>query len=647
MPKHQKKQQTPPNRGVWRLFLQDGSASAGVPFWLLVSPLLAFVAIISFCHTGSTDLWWHMKTGEWIWAHHSIPRSDPFSYTAAGQPWITHEWLFGLFSFLVYRAAGLAGLIGAKALLVAGLFALTARAAQVRGAMAGMTVTVLAACYAVARLRFAERPEMLSLPIAVAFLLVYDLSRERPRLLLSLPALQLLWVNLHGGTALLGWFLVGAFLLDQAWQLRRPVSPWPRFLFRKELSWHLGAFAGVIAVSFANPNTFQALSYGLLRAKSSLSIKEFESLGTRLGLGADLAITIFIAYAVLVAGLFVLRFRSVRMYEWLLFPLLLALAVTFFRFRSLFVFLLAPSLAWHLSQEKRLRRIRWWLPALASAALLLHVVSIERDSYTYRFGAGAHPGILPVEAAEFIKESGLSGRMFNCYDFGGYLIWSLGPRHPVFIDGREDVYVQPGIVDEYLNCFRSREQWQKLVASYGIDFAVVDYPVQPPSAPEMSLDRLAFPRSGWALIYFDEMAVIYARRNSSNDEIIRQKEIRTVQPLQLSSYLDSIIAEPTVEKQFLEEITANQRDHPSSFRARFLMGIFALKRGPAFLAEAVREFQQSIALNPEYIPAYINLGSVYMHLGRYSEARQLYERVLAREKNATAEEQLEILRRMR
>ena len=163
----------------------------------------------------------------------------------------------------------------------------------------------------------------------------------------------------------------------------------------------------------------------------------------------------------------------------------------------------------------------------------------------------------------------------------------------------------------------------------------------------MSLDQLAFPRSGWALIYFDEMAVIYARRNSRNDEIIRQREIRTVQPLQLSSYLDPIKQEPALARQFLEEMNVNLREHPSSFRARFLMGIFALKRGPEFLTEAVQEFQQAIACNPEYIPAYINLGSIYMHLGRYSDARQLYEQVLAREKNATAEQQLQILRRVR
>jgi tetratricopeptide (TPR) repeat protein len=141
------------------------------------------------------------------------------------------------------------------------------------------------------------------------------------------------------------------------------------------------------------------------------------------------------------------------------------------------------------------------------------------------------------------------------------------------------------------------------------------------------------------------MAVIYARCNGRNDTIIRQREIRTVQPLQLSSYLDPIVREPAAARQFLEEMQVNLREHPSSFRARFVMGIFALKRGPAFLAEAVQEFQQAIALNPEFIPAYINLGSIYMHLGRRSEARQVYEQVLARGKNATAEEQLRLLSR--
>jgi hypothetical protein len=232
---------------------------------------------------------------------------------------------------------------------------------------------VLSTAFTISRQRFDERPELISLCLAVGFLLIYVKSRERPRMLLLLPALQLVWVNLHGGTALLGWGLPGVFFLDQAWQLRKHGIPWRRLLPHQELRSHLGALAGVIAVSFANPYTFKTLTYGMMRAESPLNIEEFQSLAARMRLGPDIAITLLIAYAILLATLFVLRPRQVRLFEWLLLPALVILSLSFFRFRSLFAVLLAPSLAWQLSQGKLLGRLRWWLPALASAILLLWI----------------------------------------------------------------------------------------------------------------------------------------------------------------------------------------------------------------------------------------------------------------------------------
>jgi len=396
---------------VLRFFLsKDGVAAARLPFWPLIAPLLAFAGVISFRQTTSLDIWWHLKTGEWIWQQHRIPRIDPFSFTAAGKPWIAHEWLFGLVAFLIHRTSGLAGLIGAKALIVAAAVALAPWAARSRGATAGMTLLVLTASYAIARLRLAERSELISLLLAIAFLLVHEKSKDRRPLLLLLPALQLLWVNIHGGTALLGWFLAGGFLLDHARKLGRRGSSWLRILLRKELSWNVRTFVGVVAVSFVNPNTIQTLGYGLLRSESPLNNEEFQSLSRSFGRGLELAMAVFVVYAALMALLFVLRPRGVRIYEWLPLPSLVIVSVLFFRFRILFAFLLAPSLAWHLSQGKLLSRIRWWLPALVSLALLFQIANFERNSFTYRFGAGAHTGIFPVGAVEFVKRSGLSAR---------------------------------------------------------------------------------------------------------------------------------------------------------------------------------------------------------------------------------------------
>lgn len=615
-------------------------------FWLFGAIFLSFVFAISYCNIRSLDLWWHLKTGEVIWNERRIPSVDRFSHSAEGQPWVSHEWLFGLLSYCVYRIAGVAGLVGAKSLLITFIFTVTAWTARIRGSSAAIILLVQAASYAIARFRFSERPELVSTLLASGFLLAQELSRKRPQALLLLPILQLVWVNVHGGTALLGWIIAGVILLERAGELRqqKALSGWNATA--AGLQWHFPALLGVVALSFANPHGPRALFYGLLRTESPLDNKEFQSLIIMMQSGFDLSISLFLIFAALLALMLFWRRRDTRLHEWLLFPFLLILAVVFFRFRSLFVFLLGPCLAHHLSQIKWPAWLRTWLPATAALCLMSGSAALERDTYFYRFGAGVHAGVFPVEAARFLKQSGMAGKMFNTYGMGGYLIWELWPGKKVFIDGREDVYLKPGVLEEYVRCFESRERWHALVARYGIDFAILRYPESPPSSPERSVEVLAFSRQEWALIYFDEVAAIYARRNGLNDELIRKSEIRMVQPLQLSSYLDEIARDPMRMRQFLAEIQANLEQHPSSFRNHFTLGMLAVKRGPDHLGEALREFERTIEINPDFAPAYVNLGSIYRHLGRNREAEKVLKKALSLEDNPLARSQLDQLRQL-
>ena len=616
-------------RGLIRFLISDASFPKRLPFWMFILPIIAFAAVEAFAQLSCYDVWWHIKTGEWIWRHHQFPHTDPFSFTAAGQPWIAHEWLFGLSIFQVFRHLGITGLVVFQSIFAAGLLALAAWVARVKGATAASTMFVLAIAYSMCRTRFYPRPELVSLCLAVAFLLVYEKGRRKSWLLLFAPALQLLWVNFHGGTALLGWGLAGAFLLDQAWELQRNGMRWHHIFKRKEFIGHLAALAAVILVSFANPYALEALTYGTLRAKSPFKIDEFESLAESLQTGLNMANIFFFAFVLLMACLYFLRRRDIRISEWLLSAVLLILTVTFFRFRPLLAFLLAPTVAWQLSRFTLVRRLRWWIPALISVIPLVCIVVSNSQSYAYRFGPGVHPTVLPVEAAEFIKQSRLSGRMFNVYEFGGYLIWRLNPEIKVFIDGREDVYVAAGIADDYIDADSYPRRWRNLADKYAIDFAVIKYPTTPPPSPDLSVERLAFARSDWALVYFDDLAIIYVRRNGKNDRIIQECEIKTVQPLQLSVYLDNIVRDPDRTGAFVQEMNANLRRHPESFRAHSLLGIFAMKRGPRFWEQGIEEFKRTIALNPEFAPAYSNLHSLYLALGRVREAEDILKKAPA------------------
>src|ERR1017187_2182426 len=54
-------------------------------FFLVLLGILAF-SPASAALLGDADTGWHIRDGEIILATHSVPRTDSFSYTRAGQP---------------------------------------------------------------------------------------------------------------------------------------------------------------------------------------------------------------------------------------------------------------------------------------------------------------------------------------------------------------------------------------------------------------------------------------------------------------------------------------------------------------------------------------------------------------------------------
>src|SRR3954470_10961426 len=76
---------TASTRGAGKLFLP---ALVGV--LLLAAALGSSKSIFN-----DGDVSWHIATGQWILQHGAIPRTDPFSFTWAGKPWVPIEWLAG------------------------------------------------------------------------------------------------------------------------------------------------------------------------------------------------------------------------------------------------------------------------------------------------------------------------------------------------------------------------------------------------------------------------------------------------------------------------------------------------------------------------------------------------------------------------
>src|SRR5262249_36747424 len=151
---------------------------------------------------GDPGALWHIVVGQRILASHEFIRTDPFSFTHAGDPWVPQSWLCECGLALLHRVAGLNTILTVTAALLAGLYTWVAHRLLRAGlhpllAALLMLLAMLASAY-----HFHPRPHLLSiLFLGWTFALLCDVEAGRvplKRLVWLLP-LFVFWTNIHGG----------------------------------------------------------------------------------------------------------------------------------------------------------------------------------------------------------------------------------------------------------------------------------------------------------------------------------------------------------------------------------------------------------------------------------------------------------------
>ena len=93
---------------------EGSSLLGGIDLNLVV--LFVFALVIPFALGtadrifGDGDVSWHIAAGQWMISHGKVPFTDPFSFSAAGRPWIAHEWLSEVVMGAAYNLAGWGGI---------------------------------------------------------------------------------------------------------------------------------------------------------------------------------------------------------------------------------------------------------------------------------------------------------------------------------------------------------------------------------------------------------------------------------------------------------------------------------------------------------------------------------------------------------
>jgi hypothetical protein len=463
--------------------------------------LLVMMAVFTFHgRFNTTDTWWDLKTGEIIWNTRSVPTVDLFSFTTNQHFCVPHEWLAQLSIYAAYHFGGYVGM-AVWFYVFASLLSIAAYALCWLYSGSGKVAFLGAlGIWFFATIGFSIRAQLIGYVLLLCELLIVWLGRTRsPKWLLVLPPLFIVWVNCHG-SFLLGLTVLGAVLACSFLEFRTGLLVSHRWA-GKQRNMLATVFVLSIGALFVNPVGLAQLTYPIDTMFNQPLQKEFISEWPPAPFSDPRAWGL-LAIAGLILLVPLLRRIELTLQELLLVGLGFELAVQHQRMVFVFGILAMPVLC-------RLCAAAWNRRGMNRNRVLLNavVITIATTMMVQRFPSSRelteelNKGN-PAKALNFVRRSGLSGRMLNDYDYGGYLIWAA-PERKVFADGRGDVYEWTGVLKDYIRWANVLEDPRVLLNKYRIDYCLLKR--------DSPISRVMQLLPGWKSAYSDDVSAVFVR----------------------------------------------------------------------------------------------------------------------------------------
>jgi hypothetical protein len=473
----------------------DARASRGpLALWVGVGVYVLLI-VLGNGLLNDPDTLWQIKVGQWILDHRAVPETDIYSFTLQGQPWISTQWLAQVMYAESFAIAGWSGPVVLAAVAIALTFALLARHVG-RHLNDTATLIVVAIGLALTVPHLLARPHVLAMPFMMLWIGgLIDAADRRAAPSFALLPLIALWANLHGGFVF-GLFLIGPIGLDAL------VSAEPSSRRALAARWAAFGCAALIA-SCATPYGWNAL----------LASTKILSLGEALPLIAEWRPADFGRFgmleATLLAGMGLAFYRGVRL-PVMRIALLLGLvhmALSQARAGELLALVAPLVLAAPLARQFNGGVDASGAKAPMRGMLLVSILTAliagtAAFASVHRYQPNARSS--PVAAVVALKQLNLS-RVFNDYDFGGYLIAS---GVPTFIDGRTELFGEKFFVDHNnASGLMEPENLFRLLDEYRIEATLM----RTQSAATKLLDHI----DGWQKVYSDDIATIHLRKSGA------------------------------------------------------------------------------------------------------------------------------------
>jgi hypothetical protein len=195
-----------------------------------------------------------------------------------------------------------------------------------------------------------------------------------------------------------------------------------------------------------------------------------------------------------------------------------------------------------------------------------------------RAGFGFAENWYPENAVRFLAdEQLLAGNLYNDVRFGGWLILNGYPERQVFIDDRNEIH-EP-LLREIWEIFTRSDvgAWERLLQRWQIDTVLLRYhePIAVTTPDGADLGRrgfstLWFRPERWALVYWDDVAMVLVRRSSVSSAFLALHEYEVAHPDDFEHLTEALRTDPQLRRAAGSELRRALTDNPNCRRARDL-----------------------------------------------------------------------------
>jgi hypothetical protein len=473
---------------------------------IFLGAIIALILILALKSPSDPDMGWHLRNGQLFLETKKLFATDPYSYTMSDFPLIAHSWATDIIIFKLNQW-GKFWLLAIFFSLITGL-AFFIATSSVKAKTEYKLIAVLLGVMASLPI-LGVRSQMITLLFLGVLLNILFEYSENPQTgkIFFLPFIFFFWTNLHGG------FFIGMttliifggieFFRIIGQKIFKSISVHSNLLFQRWLVL-LYVFFFCLFATFVNPygyRIYEEVFHTIFNPLQMSFISEWFPITFNNPMASQFTIYLVLLGILLIfywrrlpfayLGL-VIIFIFITFPHWRNMPLLVMISLPFlvkiveeltkdslaeFTRKGWVVLILLILLGYHI--QKMVNNI---LPEIKSEKLMA-----INNGY-------------PYYATSWLKEHPQTGKIYNEYNWGGYLIWQ-DPQIKVFIDGRMPPWKLPGrdILDDFRKISNLQDGWEEVLKKYNPDYALI--------YSNSKLKPVLLSQQ-WKIIYSDNLATI-------------------------------------------------------------------------------------------------------------------------------------------